>query len=992
MTHLFSTASVEEQWRTVVAPWLREQAVTAWRNSRPAVVLTPGRAESFYLRSRLLGEGSGFLGIHFWTPSDTRKFLLAELAEKTGTLPATQAELRLLARSSAEKLLRKKSDADATLASVVQEPEPFLRAYDLLTGAGWDPVREGAAYGRALAKEFLSALRKQKIDTQAGIHRRLRQEVDSRNKPLIGNLLVTGFSAMHWPLWDLLKAAVLSAETAVVTLQAPRVFGQEVDQLWQGSWEELLGTAVEIPEGENETEDGPWADLSSSYEKGTPGNGANGVDLTFLAAPGTILLTRAVVLQALDYLKRDSCSRLGIIFPEANGLALGVAWELGRLGIPLDDGVGADAPGIFERRPWQSWVALQEEVSVARLTEWLRACETHDVATGLKELSVRKAADVLDGALGETLVDDLDFLAGYLEGRKEDRAATLLADFLRHRVALPEEARFADFLARTREAMTLRGWDEFRSRLQIDPPEWLMAGREKILRRTFLKWLKEVTDSREWTSEGNHFYGKVHLLIHAQMAGQTWSHLILTGMNEGVWPRFFDAGAFGSRHELAELNRKGRELNRRGTAQGGQGEGHETVAPEHGHCLLPLERQELFLRDLCAALEGTSEAVCLAALSTDSGRSLLPSDFLNQAYQYKTGRQLDDAAFRHLAASTAEWCEQHDKLFQEEDKAAPADVADTRIAFNARRDFTKPFGRYEFAYGQAPPRPIQLSCKEWEEAWNHPAQVWLEKIVGVAPWPDGTLSWPRAIGTWVHRWLAQALRESDKGDFLSRLQSATEQERHWAQERARTSGIELYPWWEQVWSQAWSIAVGLGEALAPHLTGKEILAEFRLPPELMIALPGTNLADFLLRGRIDLLLSEPGDKFPGRDCWVIDFKTGSAQSLSVKRLEKGAGLQAVLYALAMRALGAESVSISLHTFDAALKRQADLDEMTGAESFFRSLDQFHRKGIFGMRADAENEYGYSPLYPMATRPVPADILQAKWARAHEANPTDGEGS
>src|SRR5476651_1813843 len=100
-TRLYFTASVEEQWRALAGPWLRAQAGEAWKNPKPTVVLTPSRAESFYLRSRLVAEGVPFLGLRFWTPSDARQFLLAEVSPEIGS--ATQAELRLVARACAEK-------------------------------------------------------------------------------------------------------------------------------------------------------------------------------------------------------------------------------------------------------------------------------------------------------------------------------------------------------------------------------------------------------------------------------------------------------------------------------------------------------------------------------------------------------------------------------------------------------------------------------------------------------------------------------------------------------------------------------------------------------------------------------------------------------------------------------------------------------------------------------------------------------------------------
>ena len=168
---------------------------------------------------------------------------------------------------------------------------------------------------------------------------------------------MVGFNATHWPLWDLLKATVFSADSAVVALTDPRFFGEEIDQLWISSWEEITKAEATTPDGPTTSvtdENQPFADLVASYEKGVSGL-APAHGLSFRVTPDLATHIRAVVLQTLDYLKSDSCARLGIVFPEANALALGVAEELRKLGIPLDDGTGAWTPGLFERRCWQSW-------------------------------------------------------------------------------------------------------------------------------------------------------------------------------------------------------------------------------------------------------------------------------------------------------------------------------------------------------------------------------------------------------------------------------------------------------------------------------------------------------------------------------------------------------------------------------------------------------------------------------------------------------------
>ena len=438
---LFFTASVEEQWQTLAGPWLRELAGTAWKNPKPTAILTPSRAESFYLRSRLVAEGVPYFGLRFWTPSDARKFLLAETSP--GIQSATLAEQRLIVRACAEELSSRASVDKPTLASVVREPGAFLRAYDLLLAAGWDPAREGAAYGRDLAQEFQREVNARGIATQAGLHRHLLRKIASAGESLIANLLVVGFNATHWPLWDLLKAAVFSTEQAAVALLSPREFGGEIDKLWHSSWEELTQTEAIHPfsltaSASIEEPDAPFADLVGSYERGNASAPSMRPTSPFSPRPtwprrfAPSRCKPSIICGATD------CTRLGIAFPEANALALGVADELRRLEIPLDDGTGAWTPGIFEQRSWQSWIALQEEPGVQRLIAWLRACDAQRVSCGLKSgLSAREAADILESALGDTLVDNLDFLARHIEAHSNRRGAADVAKFLRptHRLA-----------------------------------------------------------------------------------------------------------------------------------------------------------------------------------------------------------------------------------------------------------------------------------------------------------------------------------------------------------------------------------------------------------------------------------------------------------------------------------------------------------------------------------------------------------------------------
>ena len=127
----------------------------------------------------------------------------------------------------------------------------------------------------------------------------------------------------------------------------------------------------------------------------------------------------------------------------------------------------------------------------------------------------------MESALGESLVDDLSFLARQLGESSRENRASAVSEFLRQRIALPAEATFARFLELTRQALVLPGWDDYLARMRAEPPAWLARARKSFRDARFLEWLKESTDSQTRTrgEEGNHFYGRVHLLIYAQMTG-----------------------------------------------------------------------------------------------------------------------------------------------------------------------------------------------------------------------------------------------------------------------------------------------------------------------------------------------------------------------------------------------------------------------------------------------------------------------------------------
>jgi hypothetical protein len=67
-----------------------------------------------------------------------------------------------------------------------------------------------------------------------------------------------------------------------------------------------------------------------------------------------------------------------------------------------------------------------------------------------------------------------------------------------------------------------------------------------------------------------------------------------------------------------------------------------------------------------------------------------------------------------------------------------------------------------------------------------------------------------------------------------------------------------------------------------------------------------------------------------------------------------------------------------------LKPQVQIEQVEANVALFRSLDRMHRTGIFGQRPEPEGDYGFRRTHPMATRPIPRSVLEAKWALTHGA--------
>jgi hypothetical protein len=614
----------------------------------------------------------------------------------------------------------------------------------------------------------------------------------------------------------------------------------------------------------------------------------------------------------------------------------------------------------------------------------------------------------LRDAYAELLIDDLEVLREFCAGQTGGHPL-LVAEVIRSLGLFPAHASLAEFLKRTEESCRRLGWNQSWWQLAARIDDWVEKLSPEISRALFLRWLDEVAFSfvPERGARGDHPYARVQLLNVPQACGQEWSHLIFAGWNEGSWPPP-PHGEFMREDEIEDFNRKIRQLNRRASRQGRQGEGHESVREGHTLYLGPVEQRRIALRQFHALRESATEEIALAASLIDEGapeRLWNPNELFTHLYQEVEGYPLTERAMAGLQKATRAWLADERGLTT--GLSAKIDVAQTGVAYRARRDPAAPSGEYDFAFrAKAPTVPI-LSVSDFEKLLAAPAIVWMKKYLGVkAPEQDASV-WNTSTGRWIHDWLASIAggagkafaRLPDAAEIDRRILLAAREKRELVARLCRAAARPLPDWWESGHRHALFLARILGEKLVTIGDWPWMATEWKIDEGLAVQLGDDAVLS--LRGRIDLLLARnPAEdgSLAAEELWVIDYKTGAKKSLASskddvekrraalrKRLLDGTALQLGLYALAAQNLGAQRTFISLVSpLVRPLTPQLAGVDIAREQDVFAELARMQQTGQFGMHGPLRSAYRFTEDYPLATLAIDPDVLELRWEKTHPA--------
>src|SRR5947209_3659156 len=977
---LLVVPSLQEAWEDAIASWFNKVLPGAWQRELPALVVVPTRGQLNDLKARLIAKGFSHLGLRFVTASSLRALLARD-----DTTPAAEPEhLRLLLAIAASEMEDRPNESEALAAkAVARAPALLLRALDRLETAGWKFQELGLSSFAPVVQRFNELLRKCGFVLPGETDRRRLQQAARVRQ--FSHVLICGFDGAHWAQWFLLRSAVELAENATIVLEEPRENLSDVDLCWIGSWEEVCGEAQRSPRATTALGDSLFSEMEMR------GGAETAKRFDFLIGTNFSEQAEAITRQCVRYLADQKCTRLGVIFPASGALPRLVASSLERLEIPHNDGFGHIVPGIFESAEWQAWIELQRAPRLNSFLRFLNALP--DPAIVSPKISQQVFEKILRESYNEVLLDDLELLREFCATRVDDKSQSA-TEALRALPFLPPRATLAQFLEQTHAALAHLDWKQHALELASVARDWSQRLDVKFSRALFLRWLEETaaTSAAARSVAGDHPYARVQLLTVARAQNQEWSHLILAGWNEGAWPP--PAGAeFARAEEIHAFNHSVQQLNKRAARQGSQGEGHTSVRENHSLYLGPSEQRAIALRQFDALLESANEGVTLTASLVQEDapeRFWNPSECFTELYLKTQRGPLTQATLKNLQRTTALLPRQ---------AGIVADVQQTLIAFNTRRDSSKPAAEYDFALrpsGSYRPVPT-LSVTDLERMLSSPAIIWMKRYLGVEAPEDAANPWAATTGKWVHHWLANIIKTPD-GKIFSAFPTLTkidERIRLAVDERCaalrRLCGMvgKVVPdWWISGWLNARYLARHLGAKIGGAQGWNWIATELAVGREGAVKI--ADGVELELHGQIDLVFGQnDAPSFAGQTIWIVDYKTGSNRELKTSDLHdnlvKGTTLQLGLYALAMRELGAAEVSVSIISL--AVKNvapQLSVVDLAPHTNVFADLAEMQRTGVFGMKGEIRPAFGYSAPYPLATLPIDNDILEDKWALTHPA--------
>lgn len=919
-------------WNAVVRPWLEAASSFPGRQ----VCWIRSSAWVAWIKRRMAIESVSCIGVEFLTTGGLRRLL----RDDDDPL-ILREELQLIVSLAAVDL------PEGLLAETARrDPAAFAKVIDLLDAVGVAPDVIVDADLRALLNRVFALADRIGLALPNAADRQIANVVTEPGS----RVLALGLGARDVCDISLLRAATVAF--AEVINCCPIVGNSPLAELFSATVEAFLGEPILLIGEEDDDEASQSHALATAFETRSASDA--GEVVSALAETPMDEANRLVSL-AIEAVAPEGNPVAIILESEVSPLAMLVTDQLVDLGIPHFDGVGR-APGmsvghaLFEA--WINWQESRQLTPFLRFLDWLERAG-HGSFKRLKRF--------LDERFKDTMTGDLRVL---LANAQEEPG--LFGKFFDEDVwpIFPDEVVLGEFVQRLVRLAEIFRWPDDRSAFERRLRRFACEAFSQVPLRPLLHWAAETIrePGRSRDPLGRELFAGIYVLSARQACGLDWGAVLLGGVQGQSWP--------GKPPAMLLDDASVQTLNRSGLEYGASGE--TVLSPNRGWGLTEAEHRSVFELEMASLLRGCGGRVAVSSSRLDPNspdKASAPAALFHRLMALRKQPVTPPGQWGQAPVDSGAECP---------DSPAPWRIDEQLNAWHTRRNPELPFERYSLCLEGPELRQLVLPASAWERLITRPAAGWFSCILGLPEIvPPANQSPERTtFGTWLHQWLRPGLQDGQStrcpnaAEWNEMVRQRSDSLKASVEKLFNASGRILPDWWHDTWSRCRTDSLSVVKSLtqARNMSEwKSAVGEWRLPESIQILLP--ELGNIPLSGRIDLLLAtdEQLSSTQGH-AWIIDYKTGSAKPLSLSSLNKGTGLQAVLYGLALASLGFKPAVVGL-TF---LKPDDDAIPQVTLEACIENLEwaklfgPLVQNGCIGMSEDDIGERAHG--LPLAFLP------------------------
>ena len=945
MTHvtadLFLARHADTAWTQLVRPWLCQSQ----GGLRRSYVVVPTRGQAHALKQRCLEDSVALVGVEFLSVGLARKKWQAGLsAEASEHLkrPAMGRELLVaLLRSLVAERLAPLDPLDPLWGlwrSLASDPERALDDFDALLKAGFRCEHFGQQALRDIFSDLVSWVDRLGY-ALAPVQSELAALDPARAAPDFGRVLMLPGGAEGWGEFFSLAAFARHASDLRVVLPEPEFrTGKSLDEGWVEVWEALLGVAPQVclPPAEL-----PSCSAVADLWSGREGSSARAGVLVGKTRGDEMIL----VADRVEELLKAGASSVAVVFPKADPSHTILTRLLTARGVPFADMIEAAGSAPVDVELQRALLKFYEKGF--RMEELIELWPLL-LALSVTEQSVGQTRAVCERLFDEVQVHRLDACVDLLSASEAPAWAEVARNV---RLLLPKWPDRLDF------ATALSRFSEVCARLSLgNSVEWpaleRFAERERgeFPAPVVFKAMGAFLSSRVPAAgaPGKGVFARVTLTTRRRACGASWSHLILVESNAGVWPQRQESSCWLPDEERRALNQAGRFSLGLFTSE---------------------DRADVEKAGYLQLARDTTEGIVFTAALSDEldpeGR-LAPNAWLERVLLDR-GLARDsegiEGAFERLANAFV--------------RELPVPKAWASV-WVSRRDPLAAFDRHFFADPSGATRPERLPARLIERGVKDPVNLWFDAVVGArrVEWRPLVRSYSRSLGQFAHTLLAEVI-EGEPAEGIFRVLAPEPQ----ARLRLADSLAALRErsvrnrYWDSFLIDLEGVCGSLLEQVYELRGGGYVAAEASLPKTATVPLGLDRL--FPVSGRMDLvLLDQP--RWAGAVASIVDFKTGSDDGLSAKRMSsKGASLQLGIYLAAAQSLGIREGRVWMLR-PGQRPTSIDTDELIDALAPLSQVARHLETGIYGALTADRNDYVRGTVWPLACAPIKHSILREKF--------------